>query len=292
MSQSRHDPSSRRGFTLVELLMVILIITMLISLLVPAVNAARVRGIETSIQQQIEVLSVGLESFKTTYGAYPPDPNWSDAEVATFLRRAWPRYAWTQSDINQIKSLDHAEILVFWLGGRWDGAKMTGFNAELRANPFSAGAQRTQPFQFDETRLADVVPRNNNFPEYYPPNFRPSETRPFVYFAARPKETSNPTKSLYCAGNTTNVPIYVDPREPGPNPPYDLGYAVPYQIPSTQSGVKRFVKEESFQIICAGIDGHYGAGSVDRFYPDGRGFDLGDKDNLTNFAKTRLELGQ
>ena len=58
MNQSRDD-QSRAGFTLVELLMVILIISMLISLLLPAVNAARVRALEASIHGQIEQLAIG-----------------------------------------------------------------------------------------------------------------------------------------------------------------------------------------------------------------------------------------
>ena len=58
----------------------------------------------------------------------------------TFLRRAWPKIpTFDQTHVDQIHTLDEAEILVFWLGGRWDGVKMTGFNADPRANPFSRG---------------------------------------------------------------------------------------------------------------------------------------------------------
>ena len=37
--------------------------------------------------------------------------------------------------VGLIKSLDEAESLVFWLGGIWDGAHMTGFSAD----PFLSG---------------------------------------------------------------------------------------------------------------------------------------------------------
>jgi prepilin-type N-terminal cleavage/methylation domain-containing protein len=276
MNQSRHDQSRggfRGGFTLVELLMVILIISMLISLLLNAVNAARLRALEASTQSQIEQLVMGLEKFKTTYGSYPPDPNWSDAEIMTFLRRAWPKYNFTNADVTKIQTLDEAEILVFWLGGRFDGVKMTGFNADPRANPYSVGSQRTEPLvQFDETRLLDG--NGNGFPEYYPPNSRPQEAGAFVYFAARPNKS-------YCLLNTNNLPEYTDPRGVA------LGRAVPYQVPST-AGVKRFVKEDGFQIICPGIDVNYGGANPDRFFPAGQGYGPGDNDNLVSFAKGRL----
>ena len=41
--------------------------------------------------------------------------------------------------------------------------------------------------QFDETRMFDG--NGNGFPEYYPPNSRPQESGPFVYFAARPNKS-------------------------------------------------------------------------------------------------------
>ncbi len=276
MNQSRRA-GTRQGFTLVELLMVILIISMLIALLLPAVNAARIRGIETSVLSQLTVLVQGLEDFKSKYGAYPPDPNWSDVEILTFLKRAWPRYAW---DINvhvpQIKALDEAEILVFWLGGRWDSAqqKLTGFNADPRpippASPFSMGGQRTQPFQFDETRIFDGD--SDGFPEYYPPNSRPQDSGPFAYFAARPNKT------YYLPPSGTSLPFYQDPRGVA------QGRAVPYSF--QQNG--RFKNEDGFQIIAPGIDNHYGSGVAERIYPTGQGYTSGDVDNLTSFARGRL----
>jgi prepilin-type N-terminal cleavage/methylation domain-containing protein len=63
---------TRRGFTLVELLLVMGIIVLLVGLLLPAVTAAIVVARVASTENVIKNLGVGLESFKGDWGVYPP----------------------------------------------------------------------------------------------------------------------------------------------------------------------------------------------------------------------------
>ena len=63
---------SRTGFTLVEMLVVILIIATLLALLLPAVNGAYKRAREAQVAAELNNLATALASFKTTYNDYPP----------------------------------------------------------------------------------------------------------------------------------------------------------------------------------------------------------------------------
>ncbi len=63
---------SRLGFTLVELLMVVVIIGILVGLLVPTIAAAFRRAKEASVTAELNNLAAALAAFKNQYGDYPP----------------------------------------------------------------------------------------------------------------------------------------------------------------------------------------------------------------------------
>jgi len=81
-SQLNHPrPGQRSAFTLVELLVVIAVIGLLISILVPAVNAVRTSARETTTKGTLETLATAIETYKAdgrVGGGYPPSR--SDAD--------------------------------------------------------------------------------------------------------------------------------------------------------------------------------------------------------------------
>lgn len=61
----------RRGFTLIEVLLVMGILILLAGLLVPAVNKARAQATRVKVASDLQAISGALEAFKADHGDYP-----------------------------------------------------------------------------------------------------------------------------------------------------------------------------------------------------------------------------
>ena len=72
-----------RGFTLVELMIVIAIIGLLITLLVPAVTKAFAIIIKVQTERILKDIALGLETFRNDFGCYPPSKPYDAADATS-----------------------------------------------------------------------------------------------------------------------------------------------------------------------------------------------------------------
>lgn len=89
--------ASRAGFTLTELLVVIVIITLLASITSYVILSARDTAKASVTKMQLVQLSMALDAYKKEYGEYPPDFSDRDA-VMRHVQKRWPRYGVTNYD--------------------------------------------------------------------------------------------------------------------------------------------------------------------------------------------------
>lgn len=92
-----HSRRASRGFTLPELLIVIVIISILLGIAIPAVMKAISRGRATEMRMEISAMEQAIERYHDKYGDYPPDfVSW--AVVERHYRKIFPRIATGELD--------------------------------------------------------------------------------------------------------------------------------------------------------------------------------------------------
>ena len=285
-NQSR---AARSGFTLIELMVVIVIIAILMALILPALNGVRIRARQTQVAAEITQLDQAIASFKAQFGVEPPSSIYIPVSGGTWdsisrskIRSIWPQFnfdargglAASVPDLH----LSGAECLVFFLGGMQSPAgspkAVFGFSKNPRTPWTSGGTNKDGPyFEFDAGRFVDVD--GDGLFEFV--DTLPDQAVPYLYLSSQGKTYGKVNKGGATLAEQDDFDVLRGPANPD-----DLQSVYLKTDGSTPQ------RAHGYQIISPGIDGAYGPGGV---YNDGTeltGSRALEADNITNFSNGRL----
>jgi len=270
----------RGGFTLIELMVVIAIISILVALTAAAVIRVLVVGPRTQARVEIGQFEGSIEAFKAKYNVDGPPPSriilrkflsdyyndpatrlspktQLDADSVQYLTTifrglltTWQQRginwhsSWTAINTSVSETLEGDQCLVFFLGG----IQVTGPNGCVgfstdNHNPDNLGGDRVSFYEFKSNRLV-VIPQRpiSVFFSYLDAYASNGKGMPYAYFSTYVTE-NNYNGYFKTYGNSDCATLGVWPYA-------EAGQPLP-----------RYLRPKSFQIVSAGADRQFGPGT-------------------------------
>jgi prepilin-type N-terminal cleavage/methylation domain-containing protein len=265
----------RGGFTLVELLVVMVIIGILVAMVTPVIFQALRSAKEAEISSEVNKLAQAVEVSKNQYQDYFPDGSQggggggSGGDLQRFTRKAFPEMQ-TQRGSRPPSDLNPARAIVFWLS-EVSTDPMNPFRPPMANQSGGKGVKMVHDFfSFNTGRLRTGL--------YYPPGTDPntSGAAPYVYFCNRTYANAS-----YDAGGRRLKPYHYGKKRTG-------------QSGGSGGNQNDFAAPDSFQIIAAGMDKNMGTGGQ-LYSEEGQGAGGGgdfitydDEDNIVSFDTRRV----
>jgi len=314
----KRGPRLHAGFTLIELMIVIVIIAILIGILVPAVIGVRSRARDVEVRTDIGKLEDAIAKFKVTYGTEPPSQltlyaaqaDW-EATVNSrrhkgLIKQLWPQFNFANCGglsngtnfpapwpaTQKTLDLSGSECLVFFLGGlvSQTSGSFSGFSKDPQL-PFGSGTTREGPFlefkgalKRGATTVGDTAwdGRLTDKDADWLPEYRdtlPQQQNPYLYFnGTNGYRTDYPVNPWH---NTDNYNASV------PAMSINNAYYSSF-TPTASPAMSAAHRPKGIQIISPGADGQYGSGGLFNPATPSSLSNTYDRDNITNFHPGRL----
>jgi len=181
---ARRNAAHRRGlggFTLVELLAVILIVGMLAAILTPVVMQSLTKARNTAIKAEIDMLHMAIMTYRNEYGSFPPcvSTTGSGSPMVRHLQRIFPRVADVPAHLTAAGAgaITPQNAIVSWL---------SGYTLDP-TSPLMPADGRKRLYDFDQSRVASNA---------YAPAGRSGS--PYIYFdSQRYARTFSHTSGTY-----------------------------------------------------------------------------------------------
>ncbi|MGA2915985.1 MAG: prepilin-type N-terminal cleavage/methylation domain-containing protein [Sedimentisphaerales bacterium] len=286
---------AKKGFTLAELITVVVIIAILLGILMPALSQVKKIALEAKQKAQITSIEVGINMYRNDFGAYPPSHGTQTATESVYY------YCGAQTLTEAMFGWDLLGVhqnSIF----RADGQDNSGNNLYPPGPNSTELNARKEPY-LDRTNIGVFTPRQifnqTSFPAfpggldadryvicdvfsaasreingksykvgtpvlYFQANLAPVNTQGLIIASAPPDNKNNiynymDNNFLIELGKMTNTttahPLYTPPPYTG-EPFYK--YIVDPMIPAASGTVGMPVRKDTFLLISAGFDGLYG----------------------------------
>jgi general secretion pathway protein G len=185
----------RSGFTLVEMMVVVVIIAILAGLILPAINSARRRANEARVVVEIKNLENAIAAFKAKYGAEPPSrfslyltrAGWNgDPANTAIVRQIWPQFDFSMGDPTGGTAGAGTAFPAFWLQPPPNGPNIGNANV-INMNSgecllFFLGGIVPQPNQNNASiTVPEGFAKNPAYP-FSPKSASPNREGPFFEF--------------------------------------------------------------------------------------------------------------
>lgn len=232
---STNRGARRSGFTLIELMVVIVIISILMAFLLPALSGVRRNARIAQVRTEISSLEAAITSFKQKYGVEPPSQvvlyetaaGWNaDPDSRGKIRQIWPQFDFTLSrnvDLNGTAgeapsgsspnevgkvTLSQGECLAFFLGGI----------LQRPEDSDNDGILDSGEDQDSNSKLNAIVKSGSNTLRSTPTGFSKNPINPFALGGSRDTAVFEFDVARFVDTNGNGYPEFVDPLPSQKNP--------------------------------------------------------------------------